>query len=245
MKNKNSILVVLAMLGITTVAEAQTAGTINTSFGTNGITNTAISYANNYAKKELLQTDGKIIIIGYNGNAGGVITRYNANGTLDTTFNGTGRQFTDVYFANAALQSDGKILLTDYNKVYRYNINGTLDTTFGANGVYTYSVPTGTSFSINNIAVQSDGKIVLSAYEDLYLNNVSNVNFAALRLNSNGTIDTTFNGTGKVTKDINKTDNVGAVAIQTDGKIILAGYTTTTTGNQFYTAVRFNSNSSR
>lgn len=243
-KNKNSFLLGLALLGLATVAKAQTAGTINTSFGINGIASTDISYANNYAKKELLQTDGKIIIIGYNGNVGGVITRYNANGTLDTTFNGTGRQFTDVYFANAALQSDGKILLTDYNKVYRYNSNGTLDTTFGANGVYTYSVPSGTSFSINNIAIQIDGKIVLSAYEDLYLNNVSNVNFAALRLNSNGTIDTTFNGIGKVTKDINKTDNVGAVAIQTDGKIILAGYTTTTTGNQFYTAVRFNSNGS-
>lgn len=244
MKNKNSILLGLALLGITTIAKAQTAGTINTSFGTNGIANTDISYASNYAKKELIQTDGKIIIIGYNENAGGVITRYNANGTLDTTFNGTGRQFTDVYFANAALQSDGKILLTDYNTVSRYNSNGTLDTTFGTNGLYTYNVPSGISFSINNIAIQSDGKIVLSAYEDLYLNNVSNVNFAALRLNSNGTIDTTFNGTGKVSKDINKTDNAGAVAIQTDGKIILAGYTTNATGNQFYTAVRFNSNGS-
>ncbi len=244
MKNKNTILLGLALLGITTIAKAQTAGTINTTFGINGIASTDISYANNHAKKELIQSDGKIIIIGYNDNAGGVITRYNANGTLDTTFNGTGRQFITGYFVNAALQSDGKIVLTDYNTVSRYNSNGTLDTTFGTNGIYTYSVPSGTSFIINNIAIQTDGKIVLSAYEDLYLNNVSNVNFAALRLNSNGTIDTTFNGTGKVSKDINKTDNVGAVAIQTDGKIILAGYTTTTTGNQFYTAVRFNSNGS-
>jgi len=244
MKNKNSFLLGLALLGLVTIGKAQTAGTFNTTFGTNGIANTDISYASNYAKKELIQTDGKIIIIGYNENAGGVITRYNTNGTLDTTFNGTGRQFTDVYFANAALQSDGKILLTDYNKVYRYNSNGTLDTTFGTNGVYTYSVPSGTSFSINNIAIQSDGKIVLSAYEDLYLNNVSNVNFAALRLNNNGTIDTTFNGTGKVSKDINKSDNAEAVAIQSDGKIILAGTTTSTTGNQFYTAVRFNSSGS-
>jgi|GEM_PF-1320719 len=243
-KNKNSILLGLALLGLATLGKAQTAGTFNTTFGTNGIASTDISYANNYARKELIQSDGKIIIIGYNGNAGGLITRYNANGTLDTTFNGTGRQFTDVYFANAALQSDGKILLTDYNSVSRYNSNGTLDTTFGTNGTYSYSMPSGTSFSINNIAVQSDGKIVLSAYEDLYLNNVSNVNFAALRLNSNGTIDTTFNGTGKISKDINKSDNAESVAIQTDGKIILAGTTTTTTGNQFYTAVRFNSNGS-
>ena len=244
MKNKNSFLLGLALLGLATIVKAQTAGTFNTTFGTNGLVTTDISYASNNAKKELIQSDGKIIIIGYNENAGGIITRYNANGTLDTTFNGTGRQFNDVYFANAALQSDGKIVLIAYNKVYRYNSNGTLDTTFGANGVYTYSVPSGTSFSINDIAVQSDGKIVLSAYEDLYLNNVSNLNFAALRLNSNGTIDTTFNGTGKVSKDINKTDNAGAVAIQTDGKIILAGYTTNATGNQFYTAVRFNSNGS-
>lgn len=238
--NKNLILLSLALFGVTTLGKAQTAGTFNTTFGTNGLVTTDIGYASNYAYKELIQPDGKIVLIG-NNDTEGIILRYNTNGTLDTTFNGTGKLFSNYnYFESGALQSDGKIIVCTQQDVMRYNSDGTLDTTFGNNGVYRYIGPSGIYFGIRNIAVQIDGKIVIAGneYDNL------NINFAALRLNSNGTIDTSFNGTGKVTKDINQYDDIRNVIIQTDGKIILAGDTQLNPNVMSYVAIRYNANGS-
>lgn len=237
MKNKNTIFLGLALLGLTTFAKAQTAGSFNTTFGTNGLVTTDIGFQSNEAYKELIQPDGKIIIIGHNSN--GIILRYNTNGTLDTTFNGTGKVFSNNnYFESGALQPDGKIVVCTQQDVRRYNSNGSLDITFGTNGVYAHSSPSGNYFGIRNVAVQTDGKIVFAGYES----DASNSNFAAVRLNSNGTIDTSFNGTGKVTKDINQSEAVSSIVLQTDGKIILAGDTQVTGNISNYVAIRYNGN---
>jgi uncharacterized delta-60 repeat protein len=114
-----------------------------------------------------------------------------------------------------AIQSDGKVIIggafTDYNgaivnHIARLNTNGTLDTTFNPGA--------GANNAVNAIAIQSDGKIIIGGDFTEY-NGVARNHIA--RLNTDGTLDTTFNsGTGA-------NNVVNAIAIQSDGKIIIGG----------------------
>jgi uncharacterized delta-60 repeat protein len=167
-----------------------------------------------------LQTDGRIVLAGsftaYNNVPRNGIARVNGDGSLDTSFNpGAGAGNGGVYAL--AIQTDGKIVLaggfTSYNNVsrsgiVRVNSDGSLDTSFNPG--------TGANNSVLALAIQSDGKILIggafSAYNGVGRNGIA-------RANSDGSLDTSFNpGTGA---DANP--NVGAVAIQSDGKILLAG----------------------
>ncbi|HEY3128954.1 MAG TPA: hypothetical protein VGL91_05810, partial [Acidobacteriota bacterium] len=103
-----------------------------------------------------------------------------------------------------------------------YKTDGTLDTTFGTSGKVT------TDFSVTDeataIAIQLDGKIVAAGFAAPG----SSMDFALARYNTNGRLDTTFGiaGTGKVTTDFSgREDEAFAIAIQSDGKILLAGST--------------------
>jgi uncharacterized delta-60 repeat protein len=165
-----------------------------------------------------LQPDGKIIIGGeftaYNGTARSNVARLNTDGSLDTSFNpGTG-----VYgrVEAIAVQADGKIIIggdiSTHNRalrpyVTRLNSDGSLDASFnpgsGADGI------------VHTIALQADGKIVIGGGFSSY-NGTSRIFLA--RLNSNGSLDTSFN-TGS---DANA--GVYATAVQADGKIIIGGY---------------------
>ncbi len=123
------------------------------------------------------QSDGKIVVAGYAFDRPSyyfAVARYNANGSLDTTFNGTGKVITD--FGNGsnrgygvALQSDGKTVVaglaftgssTDF-ALARYNMNGTLDTNFHDTGMVTtdFEAPDDEAYTV---AVQNDGKIVVA-----------------------------------------------------------------------------------
>ncbi|MFN6482592.1 DUF4347 domain-containing protein, partial [Nostoc sp. DedQUE02] len=162
---------------------------------------------------------------------------------LDTSFDGDGKVTTDIgsgtsdIARSVVIQPDGKILVAGVSSnnfaVVRYNSNGTLDTSFDSDGKVTTDIGSGTSDIGRSIALQADGKIIVAG--------VSNNNFAVVRYNSNGTLDTDFNITGKVTTDIgtNSTDNVYSVTVQTDGKIIVAGVS-----NNNFALVRYDSNGS-
>ena len=155
----------------------------------------------------------------FNGITVNRIVRLNSDGTPDTTFttnNGTGANNT---VRSIAIQSDGKIILggsfatfngVTVNRIVRLNSDGTRDTTFTTN------TGTGASSTVESIAIQSDGKIILGG--DFTIFNGATVN-RIVRLNSDGTRDTTFTtntGTGA-------SGTVSAIAIQSDGKIILGG----------------------
>lgn len=133
-------------------------------------------------------------------------TRENpSGGLLDPTF-GTGGLVTlptaaTTYVADTAVQTDGKTLTVggtssqpyftygEQATVTRLNANGTLDTSFGSNGTVTLSVGTGSSGTA--VAVEPDGKILVAAH--VYANRSgSQTEFAIVRLNSNGTLDTSF-----------------------------------------------------
>src|SRR5262249_34161670 len=123
-----------------------------------------------------------------------------------------------------AVQSDGRIVVGGATSsaaglspaFARYLPSGAPDPLFGVNGKNTFDLP-GTSGTVNDLALQSDGKIVAVGDADL--------DFLVLRLNANGFIDQTFGGTGFVITNLGIRDDATAVAIQPDGKIIVAGTT--------------------
>ena len=123
---------------------AQQPGDLDISFGTNGKVVANFSNASFNVKSQALQTDGKLILVGEI-NSGlstkGFVFRLNTDGSLDTSFNTTGRvvhTFVEK-FEVIKLQSDGKIVVggTFNNDVaiVRYNSNGTLDTSFNSTGI--------------------------------------------------------------------------------------------------------------
>jgi uncharacterized delta-60 repeat protein len=110
-------------------------------------------------------------------------------------------------------------------------MSGSLDTTFGTGGTVITSI--GTLYdAANAVAIQKDGKLVAAGFSYTGIQNV----FALVRYNTDGSLDTTFNTTGKVTTPIGTVDDAAeAVAIQSDGKIVAAGYSST--GSQYLFAV--------
>lgn len=171
-------------------------------------------------------------------------------GTLDNTF-GTGGQVTTVLGTtddeanSSAIQSDGKIVLaglclngSDYDfGVTRYSSNGTLDATFGTGGKVITAVGSSDDYG-NSVVLQSDGKIVVAGSSK----NGTIWNFALVRYASNGSLDAAFGTGGKVTTVLGGIDDEGnSVAIQSDGKIVVAGSSKNGTDNDF-ALVRYNSN---
>ncbi|HPG60515.1 MAG TPA: delta-60 repeat domain-containing protein [Casimicrobium sp.] len=250
------------------VARLNTDGTLDTSF--NGPSGTGagqfllpIGSATDQATAVALQPDGKIVLAGYcvdSGNFDFCVARLNTDGTLDTSFNGPSGTGAGKFVlpvgtssdqaAAVALQLDGKIVLagacingaTPDLCVARLNPDGSLDTSFNGpsgTGAGKFLLPVGpTSDQANAIALQPDGKIVLAG--TCYSG--SNFDFCAARLNTDGTLDTSFNGpsgsgNGKFLLPIGTaSDQATAVAVQPDGRIVLAGYCYNGSNNDFCVA---------
>ncbi|WP_375471149.1 DUF4347 domain-containing protein [uncultured Nostoc sp.] len=226
---------------------------LDTSFNTTGKITTDFNSNDDYGYSITVQADGKILVAGetYNGtDYDFAIVRYNSDGTLDTSFNTTGKVTTDFnsnddYSNSIIVQADGKILVagTSYNgtnndfAIVRYNSDGTLDTSFNTTGKVTTDFNSNDDYS-NSIIVQADGKILVAGTSY----NGTNNDFAIVRYNSDGTLDTSFNTTGKVTTDFNSNDDSGnSITVQPDGKILVGGYTDNGTDYDF-AIVRYNSN---
>ena len=215
-----------------------------------------------------LQSDGKIVVAGYTDTFGTndiLVMRFNADGSLDTTFNFSilgGRPSGGVQIINrsgderakaVAIQGDGKIIVTGTSTVFgsndvlvlRLDANGSLDPTFNNGGSQIIS-RTGDDRACA-VALQPDGKIVVAGYTDALGSNDVQV----LRLNANGDLDTTFNTSildGRVSGGIqvisqSGDDQVQAATLQADGKILIAGQTNRF-GNSDIQVVRLNANGS-
>ncbi|MEP6786909.1 MAG: CHRD domain-containing protein [Acidobacteriota bacterium] len=221
-------------------------GMLDATFGTNGVLSTAVGPGNDVAQAVAIQSDGKIVAAGFAFNGSNndfAIVRYNPNGTLDDTFdgnsgNGNGIILTPVGPSDdeafgIVLQPDGKIILAGQTRnpsnedvaVVRYNTDGTLDTTFDGDGRVIIPIGAGNDLA-RSVAVQADGKIVLVGNGS----NATNSDIAIIRLESNGSLDTSFdgnsgNGNGIVTVPVGAGNDQGYVAaIAGDGKIVVAGY---------------------
>jgi uncharacterized delta-60 repeat protein len=247
MKNLLLVLLVLPIIGF------GQDGSLDNTFGTNGIVATPNDGDINASA---IQTDGKIIAAGgrYNGEIFEYIftlRRYNTNGSLDNTF-GIGGIVTTIIgnqgsnILSIKIQADGKIVAAGYYggglqavfALTRYNTNGSLDNTFGIGGIVTTSI--GTSSSADAIDIQADGKIVAVGASRV---GSSQYHFALSRYNTNGSLDNTFGIGGIVTTSIGTSSDAGAIDIQADGKIVVAGRGIS--GSQsFFALTRYNTNGS-
>jgi uncharacterized delta-60 repeat protein/fimbrial isopeptide formation D2 family protein len=202
-------------------------GTIDRSFNVGGLG------PNSDVLAVAMQSDGKIVIGGffssYNGDfaASDYVMRLNADGTRDTTFNPGGAGANKAVYA-VAIQPDGKILIagqfTSYNGdaaasdyVLRLNADGTRDTTFNAGG-------SGANDYVWGFALQPDGQILVAG--NFFTYNGNPTSGRVMRLNTDGTLDTTFNEHGS-----GANGSVSAVAVQPDGKIVIAGLFTSYNGD--------------
>ena len=232
-------------------------GSLDTSFDSDGIVITDYMGGIETGWSVLIQPDNKIVIAGTHWSPvlkdDIAIVRYNTDGSLDTTFDSDGIVTTDIngfaeYAWAAALQTDGKILIAGYDDsmlvtrnfaVVRYNTNGSLDTTFGSGGIVT-TVMGGVSSEIRAIAIQPNGKIVVGGSVTY---NISVRNFALARYNIDGSLDNTFNSDGKVTTSFGAitADMILGLAIQPDGKIIATGSAINNATNYNFALARYTS----
>jgi uncharacterized delta-60 repeat protein len=176
-----------------------------------------------------------------------------AQGDLDPSFGTGGKVTTPVgsgYDDAHALvvQSDGKLVAAGFSNdvsnydfadfaVVRYNTDGTLDGTFGTGGKVTTPVGSASDYA-EALVVQSDGKLVAAGYS----NTGSSYDFAVVRYNSDGTLDGTFGTGGKVTTPVGSgSDYAEALVVQSDGKLVAAGFYNTGSFNYDFALVRYNS----
>lgn len=215
-----------------------TNGTLDTSFGTNGVVIAMLGSSSDSINKVRIQPDGKILLAGQSWSEGAayntMLVRYNSNGTLDTSFNSTGYVTHNIsgesydYAVDLAVQPDGKIVLVGdggagfgvagHILITRFNANGTLDTTFDGDGVLLITTPAGGSAS--QVIILPDGKLLITGYR----NDGAKPNFLLMRLNSDGTFDTSFGTGGSTTTSVSSGANhISSTDRQSDGKIVVVG----------------------
>ncbi len=222
------------------VARLQANGSLDSSFGTGGISTLVIG-TNSFITSVKIQADGKIVAGGrstVSGVTSFTLARFNTNGTVDTSF-GNPNGFVTFQFPGStssqidsiAIQSDGKIVAAGRTTiggviqfaVARFNSDGSVDTTFGTGGAVT--IPISTFSSITSVLIQPDSKILVGGTATI---NGSDT-FAFARLLTNGSLDNSF-GTGGIVDLPLSVFGAGtsfaeleSITIQSNGKIIAGG----------------------
>lgn len=194
----------------------------------------------------VVQPDGRIVAVGgYDSDSTGddiALARYREDGRLDPSFGGDGRRTlqvpdTALRASDVALQDDGKIVVagrfaqagaSDFLAA-RFNADGTLDKSFSANGRQRIDFDGGTD-SGEGVAIQPDGGIVIAGDTTTA---GGERDFAICRLDSTGELDESFAADGTRTLDFGAGDDVGDVALEEGGRIVVAGDTTTASGSDF------------
>jgi len=222
------------------IAQLNPNGSIDNSFGTNGVAVVVIPNSSGFCRitEVRLQPDGKFMFL-YDSYGAGIdgVGRINADGTLDTTFAAGGLLTVDNPFLwnvqGLALQSDGKFILATRkvsggsaleSTVSRYNPNGTPDVSFGANGQVVFAPQsTGDFLNLRAVLIQPNGKILVGGGK-----NTASMprQFLMLRLNPNGSVDTSFGTNGFVATMMGGTDNdvITNLVWQPDGKFVAFGF---------------------
>ncbi|MEH6417110.1 delta-60 repeat domain-containing protein [Pseudomonas sp. CGJS7] len=229
--NKMKLSFGIALSAIGAFAASAQAASLDPTFGSAGVASTAFGYYG-AAARVVVQPDGRIVAAGQSALGEFVLARYTASGALDTSFNGTGKVNTTPSGScpgqarALALQADGKIVVAGTScpnftstrnfTVYRYNTDGSLDASFGSAGKATVNFYAGAS-EATAVAVQG-GSIWVAGY--------AGNGFALARLTSSGGLDYSFgSGSGSITTTVGTGSAfANGLAIQADGKPVLAGY---------------------
>ena len=218
------------------IARLNNNGSLDTSFGVGGKVTTEQANGASFAAALAETGDGRILVAGgavVNGSPDFGLWRYNNNGTLDTTFGG-GDGLATVDFANSvdvveamAVQPDGRILLFGQagtqDALARLDSNGNLDPDFNENGKVIGTMLSG-SVNARDVALRADGEILTVG--TVLLNGGADQRVLISRYRSFGSPDSTFGNDGRVLIDLTPSNEGGeALALQTDGKIVVAGHT--------------------
>lgn len=218
------------------IARLNTDGSLDISFGTNGkITSNYVRNEPAQVRSILVQPDGYIAVAGTSNSDSFAFARFKPNGSLDTSFNGTGKLVVRVSKSSGGtaidlkIQPDGKLVAAGAGAasgssymfaLMRVNTNGTLDTGFGSGGKVFTSF--GGAYSLaTSLSLDSAGRIVAGGF---FVNvSISDEYFAFIRYLSNGQLDATFGSSGKFTASLPGLNRLWGMAIQSDGKIVAGG----------------------
>jgi|GEM_PF-2637082 hypothetical protein len=207
-------------------------GTLDTTFGTAGLFTESfdVGVSNDELFTMLVQPDGKIILAGttQNGTTKAGVMRVNTNGTLDTTFGTAGKVKTLIssptYIYGGKILADGSIVFAGNNNsdaiIVKYTSAGVLDTSFNTTG-YVIRDFTGDDEALTTMDVQADGKIVVAGAVGPF----SSRQAIVARLNSDGSTDTSFNGTGHKVYDLASAPNsmIMKLTVLSDRKFLIMG----------------------
>jgi uncharacterized delta-60 repeat protein len=221
-------------------------GTLDHSFGGNGKVKTRWADGDGGASAVAIQADGKIVTAGgwlsdscCPSESAFALARYNADGTLDSTFSGNGKvktsftvdgQIAGGAASGVAIQADGMIVAVGTAScaescsrfaLARFNADGTLDSGFGEDGEVITSLSDGFDEG-HAVAIQADGRIVAAGKAGFCCEITGD--FGVVRYSADGTLDTAFGDDGKVITNFTQwDDSIADVAIQADGKLVAAG----------------------
>jgi len=218
------------------IARLDSAGNLDSSFDGDGRVTTDVGAGGDIAYAVAVQADGKIVGAGSTGSDVSLV-RYNPDGSLDIGFGTDGRTVVDPgtlddYIYALAIQPDGKLVVAGSAiegvadrgfLLLRVDVDGSLDAGFGTSGRVIQPVANIAWEQANALVVQPDGKLVVTGEYQFPQNDWD---IAVIRFDSDGTLDTTFATTGIVTHDFGTVLDFGnAVALQPDGRILVAGQT--------------------
>jgi uncharacterized delta-60 repeat protein len=208
-------------------------GDLDNSFGGDGVVALDWGGVDDFANGVLIQPDGRIVVPG-SGGAGEdfIAARVGPDGSPDASFSENG--FADFSLDagldeadDVARQADGKIIAGGFTTgagnvskgaIVRLNADGSLDGSFNGTGLATTDAG-GTTNAVTKLLIQPDGKIVAAGYGGPGFDGV------VTRLNPDGLPDSTFDGDGTTTFDFGGTNYVDAIARQSDGKLVVLGWT--------------------
>ncbi len=227
------------------VARLDADGSLDDSFGSGGrvITPVGSDSSNDEAYGVAVRPDGKIVAAGFTydseTNPDFAAVRYNPDGSLDTSFGTGGKVITPVtgpaadYAVDVVAQGTKTVLIgrtthfshNDFALV-RLNDDGSLDTSFDGDGVATLDFSSGSNDFGEDVAVTPGGKLVVAGLTGTTGSPTTN-DFALARFNNDGSLDTSFDGDGKVTTHFGSgLDAAYAVVVGEDGSIVAGGKAT-------------------
>lgn len=233
-------------------------GVIDSSFGDNGIVLLDINGTNDYAFASAIQSDGKIITVGYTTNTDSdiAIIRFNSDGSIDNSYANNGIFIYDYGFGNdegwaIIISSDGNAFvgckitnesLEDDYAVLKITEEGILDNSFGNNGITVTDI--GGTDAIRDIKLQSDGKILITGTSSDDVGGFYDKTL--IRYNVNGDLDSSFNSNGIIFTSFEDGGDDGgySISIKTDGKIIVCGSSSVGIGDDNFALAQYNSDGS-
>ncbi len=239
-------------------------GSLDESFGEKGMVTTDFSGSRDFARSMAIDSNQDYIVVGtalMNKNYDFALARYKPDGSLDLNFGENGKVTTD--FASnwdwayaAVIDSKDRIImggsstavsstgssLSQHIALVRYRYDGSLDPSFGIGGK---AMPFASGYQdfVNSIVIDKNHKIVIAGH--IIDNNKSYSNFLVARLNSDGTLDSSFGENGKVSTDINGlTDIAKSVFLDEAGNIIVVGSSFSKLGREDIAIVKYNADGS-